>query len=256
MLIGVTLGFMGSGGSILTIPVLVYLLGHEENIAVAESMGIVGSISILAAIIAQRPGDIDWRSVFFFGVPGMAGTSVGAWLGANYFSGTAKLLSFSLIMLIASVFMIRNPARPQNDTHRPSDQDDVTRPDRKILSLVAQGIGVGIITGIVGVGGGFMIVPALVILGRLAMRTAVASSLVIIAANGAVGFASYQLEFAKNGLSVDWPTIFWFVALGAPGSIAGRQLSHRLNQATLRKVFAGLLIVMAALILVREVPAL
>lgn len=254
ILIGLTLGLMGSGGSILTVPVLVYVLGHDKDLAVAESMAIVGLIALVAAIPNVWSKLVDWRSVLFFGIPGMLGTLAGAWLGANYLSGAAKLSFFALVMLVAAWSMFRRQDQPEDDSKTSTDRPAIN--GRQILKIATEGVIVGIVTGIVGVGGGFLIVPALVILGGLSMRLAVGTSLVIILMKCVVGFAEYQYEFWRAGTSVDWETIGVFAVLGAIGSFAGRWIGHSLKQSTLRNSFAVLLIIMAVFIIAREAPLL
>ena len=255
LLIGISLGLMGSGGSILTVPILVYVLGHDKNISIAESMAIVGSIALIAGIPNMVSRLVDWRSVWFFGIPGMVGTFFGAWLGANYFSGSAKLFLFALVMVAAAWSMFRkkdgsgNPSEPKEQ----GGQAAIPSP-KKIGKIAIEGTVVGVITGIVGVGGGFLIVPALVLLGGLPMRVAVGTSLMIITLKCGVGFAEYQYELLRHGQSVDWVTVVTFFVLGSVGSFVGRAISKLINQATLRKVFAVVLVVMAILILIKETP--
>src|SRR5690606_18217679 len=118
LLIGITLGLLGSGGSILTVPVLVYLLGHADKVAIAESLAIVGMIALLGIFPYARSRLIDWRSVVFFGLPGMVGTYGGAWL-ANFVPGAAQLVLFGLVMLLAAGLMLRNARR------RPADPSPI-----------------------------------------------------------------------------------------------------------------------------------
>ena len=124
ILIGVTLGLMGSGGSILTVPVLVYVVGHDKNMAVAESMAIVGVIALIAAIPNAIYKQIDWRSVVFFGIPGMVGTFIGAWIGANLFSGEAKLIFFALVMIFAAWSMFRQKTKDEKAKFAKDINDD------------------------------------------------------------------------------------------------------------------------------------
>jgi uncharacterized membrane protein YfcA len=167
--IGVSLGLLGSGGSILTVPVLVYLIGQDEKVAIAGSLFIVGSIALAGSLQFLRAGFIDWRSVAIFGIPGMAGTWFGALLSA-YIPGITQLALFAVVMLLASWLMLR-PIKLDTGDGRP----------RALWKIAGDGLVVGVITGLVGVGGGFLIVPALVLLGGLSMHRAVATSLVIIA---------------------------------------------------------------------------
>jgi uncharacterized membrane protein YfcA len=241
LLIGVSLGLLGSGGSILTVPVLVYGLGHVERVAVAESLLIVGVIALLASMPYVRAQRVCWRSVVLFGLPGMVGTWLGA-VAATYFEGAVQLLVFGVVMLVAAVFMLSNglPAEAQG------------RKDHPAILVAVEGIAVGAVTGFVGVGGGFLIVPALVFLRGLHIHYAIGTSLLIIAMKSTVGFAKYLDILRVENLAVDWPTIGVFVMLGALGAFLGSRISYRLNPRVLRRTFAIFLIVMAVFILFRE----
>lgn len=246
LLIGLTLGMLGSGGSAITVPVLVYLVGHGGKESIAESMAIVGLISIAAALPYARARQIDWRSVIFFGIPGMFGTFIGAWLG-GLAAEALQLVVFGGILLLTAFVMMRK--RKGAET---TDESEV-EPHRSASWKVAlEGTVVGIVTGFVGVGGGFLIVPALVVLGNLPMRQAIGTSLVIIAIKSAVGFAKYEQYLLAHDMSVDVSTIFIFTMLGVLGSLIGRSLNTRLNQQTLRRVFAGFLIILGGFVIVNE----
>ena len=161
VLIGLTLGLLGSGGSILAVPVLLYLVHMPDKLAIASSLGIVGGISVVGAAPYARNRLVVWRSVLLFGFPAMAGTWSGAWV-AQYLSGAVQLLIFATVMLTAAVLMLRS---------RPIVTG--TPATRAAWKIMLDGVCTGVLTGTVGVGGGFIIVPALVILGGLGMRAAV-----------------------------------------------------------------------------------
>ncbi|NNF64484.1 MAG: sulfite exporter TauE/SafE family protein [Acidimicrobiia bacterium] len=244
LVIGLSLGVFGSGGSILTVPVLLYLLHHEDKVSIAESLGIVGAIALISAIPYARARFVEWRTVVLFGVPGMAGTYLGAW-AAGFVPGYVQLLVFACVMLVAAVVMWRNGrAGPSPDVGHPTQ--------RPVLKIGADGLGVGALTGFVGVGGGFLIVPALVIMGGLPMRKAVATSLVIIAMKSSAGFWKYLHVLDGMDLAVDWQTIGVFIVVGAFGSLIGKKINARLNQHTLRRGFAVFLVLMSAFMLLRE----
>jgi uncharacterized membrane protein YfcA len=251
ILIGLTLGMLGSGGSAITVPVLVYLVGHSGKVSIAESMAIVGLISVAAAIPYGRTQQIDWRSVIYFGIPGMLGTFMGSWLG-GIASEVLQLVVFGFVLLGAAYFMLRKPKTPLGEL--PGEfRDDDTEPFEPPIPIVAlEGTLVGILTGFVGVGGGFLIVPALVILGRLPMRLAIGTSLVIIAAKSAVGFVKYQHYLLSHELSVDVQTIVIFTVIGILGSVVGRAINQRLNQQILKRVFAVFLVLLGGFVIVRE----
>lgn len=242
LLIGVSLGLLGSGGSILTVPVLVYLVHEPEKVAIAESLAIVGAISLLGALPYVAKKEVHWRSVLFFGLPAMAGTYLGAYL-SQFLSGAAQLALFAVVMLIAALMMFRNRAVPEHGD----------RP-RAFWKIAAEGIGVGVLTGLVGVGGGFLIVPALVLLGGLSMRLAIGTSLLIIAMKSFSGFAKYLDVLAAADLPVRWSLIFIFAAVGVAGSLLGARIGGYVPQDTLRKGFALFLVVMGAYILWQSLP--
>jgi len=240
--IGVSLGLLGSGGSILTVPVLVYLIGQDEKVAIAGSLFIVGSIAAAGSLQFLRAGLIQWRSVLIFGVPGMAGTWLGAYL-AGWVSGVTQLALFAVVMLLASWLMLRPP-----------DLERAEAAPRAIWKIAADGLIVGIITGLVGVGGGFLIVPALVLLGGLSMHQAVATSLVVIALKSFSGFYKYMDVLAQQDLQLDWKTLLLVTGLGIAGSFAGSHFAKRLPQEKLRTGFGYFLIAMGIYILVRSAP--
>ena len=245
LIIGLTLGMLGSGGSAITVPILVYLVGHGTKESIAESMAIVGLISIFAAIPYAKSNQIDWRSVWFFGIPGMFGTLAGAWLG-GIASEALQLVVFGGVLLAAAYSML-------DKSKRSSQEQESGALHRSAIWLVAiEGSFVGIVTGFVGVGGGFLIVPALVLLGNLPMRLAIGTSLVIIAAKSAIGFAKYEHYLLSHDSTVNAQTILIFVLLGVVGSLAGRAINSRLNQQALKNAFAALLILLGGFVIVRE----
>ncbi|MCA8959095.1 MAG: sulfite exporter TauE/SafE family protein [Planctomycetes bacterium] len=245
LVVGLSLGVFGSGGSILTVPVLLYLLHHEDKVAIAESLGIVGAIALLSAVPYAKAKLVEWPTALLFGLPGMAGTYLGAWL-AKFVSGPVQLLVFAAVMIFAALLMWR---RDRGGL----DPDEGERPQhRSVVKIGIDGLLVGVLTGFVGVGGGFLIVPALVLLGGVPMRRAVATSLVIIAAKSATGFWKYIHVLDEMQLSVDWHTIGVFVLVGAAGSLLGRRVNAGLNQAALQRGFALFLVLMSIFIVGRE----
>jgi uncharacterized membrane protein YfcA len=240
--IGVSLGLLGSGGSILTVPVLVYLVGQDEKVAIAGSLFIVGSIALAGSLQFIRAGFVNWRTVAIFGVPGMAGTYLGAAIAA-YVSGLTQLALFAVVMLLASYLMLR-----------PIKLTAGSRAPRALWKIAGDGIAVGIITGLVGVGGGFLIVPALVLLGGLSMHHAVATSLVIIALKSYSGFYKYLDVLGEHDLRLDWPVLWLITVLGIAGSIVGSRLARRVHQDRLKRWFGYFLVVMGIYILARSLP--
>ena len=261
LLIGLSLGLLGSGGSILTVPVLVYLLGHEGKAAIAESLAIVGGIALAGAIPYAYTRQIDWRSAIFFGIPGMIGTYGGAWL-AKFLPVAVQLVLFAAVMLLAAWMMYRQtcrklespaPGAPSQAGKSTGSTNHSPRP-HPLWKIVVEGLAVGVLTGLVGVGGGFLIIPALVLLGGLPMRLAVGTSLVVIAAKSFAGFAKYMDVLHDIDAALDWSTIGWFVGLGIVGTFVGNYLGTKLNQRALQRVFAVFLLVMGGFVLSQELP--
>ncbi len=237
LLIGISLGLLGSGGSILTVPVLVYLVGEPEKVAIAESLGIVAIISLVGAIPYAIRKEVHWKNVFYFGIPGMAGTYGGAVLSV-FLTGSMQLMIFATVMLIAAVMMIRKPKELQ-----------VKDKQASIWLLIIEGLVIGVITGLVGVGGGFLIIPALVLLGGLSMRIAVGTSLFIIAAKSLLGFYKYVDVLAKEDLGADWNLLVVFTLIGILGSFLGGKASQFIPHQKLKRGFGYFLIVMGVYIL-------
>jgi hypothetical protein len=241
--VGLSLGLLGSGGAILTVPVLVYLVGHDEKVAIVESLAVVGIIALVSAARAAARGLLDVRNASLLALPGLPGAALGA-AAARLVPGSAQLALLAVLMLTAAAMVFR-PAKAPRETG-PAHAGGW-------WLIAVQGLGLGFITGLVGVGGGFLIVPVLVLIRGLPMPTAVGTSLAIIAINCAGGLAS-NLAAAEPGLGPHWPTVGMFAALGITGSLAGGFLGGRIPQQTLRRVFAVFLVVMAAYVLVRQAP--
>ncbi|WEJ62890.1 sulfite exporter TauE/SafE family protein [Thiomicrorhabdus lithotrophica] len=246
LFIGVTLGLLGSGGSILTVPVLTYLVGQETKVAIAGSLMIVGIISLFSVIPYARQKLVKWRTVVIFGVPGMAGAVLGAWL-AHFVSDALQMLIFSALLLVASYLMFK-PVKlgDSEEEHQ----------ERAVSKIALDGLLVGAVTGLVGVGGGFLIIPALVLLGGLSMRLAVGTSLVIIAIKSFAGFIGYLSVLEALNLTVDWYIIWMFSIIGIVGGWLGHKISSKVNQEQLKRGFAVFLVLMGAFILYKNLPSL
>lgn len=243
VIIGVSLGLLGSGGSILTVPVLVYLFGQDEKLAIAGSLAVVGVIAVIGAVTAFRRHQFDVRAWLSLGVPGLGGAALGAW-SSHFVSGRVQLATFALIMLTAGAAMLRRPADPA-----PALPSAPERTPPALPLLLAIGAILGVITGFVGVGGGFLIVPALVLAARLSPQQATGTSLGVIALNSAVGFAAHYRDLSMGGLQLDWITLSAIAAVGVVGSVVGQRLAHRLSAAMLRRLFGIAVIVIAVAML-------
>lgn len=207
----------------------------------------MGCISLFGAIPYARQRQIHWPSVWLFGIPGTLGTALGTVL-SGWLSGAAQLSLFALVMLASATFMLRPPSGQERANRSPA------RPGHSFKTAL-QGLGVGLLTGLVGVGGGFLIVPALVLLGSLPMPYAVGTSLVIITLNSFTGFARH-LYSSPQAQALHWPLIATFAAIGVLGSLAGSRLGQRLSQGKLRRGFGVFLVLMAAYVLFKNAPGL
>ena len=246
ILVGLSLGLLGAGGSILTVPVLVYLVGVPEKLAIAESLAIVGLISAAGSVPFIYRSQVDWRNVLFFGVPGMGGTYLGAFL-SKYFPGSVQLVLFAAVMLFAAGMLYNDPRK---------GLEEGEAPEHAAWKIVGEGLGVGVLTGLVGVGGGFLIVPALVLLGGLPLFLAIGTSLAIIALKSFSGFYKYVDVLAQAGLEMDWSLIGLFGVLGILGSVAGSRIGRYVPRQVLKKAFSVLLVAMAGYVLYQNLPQL
>lgn len=241
--IGIALGLLGGGGSILTVPLFVYGLGLETKSAIATSLLVVGLASFAALIQHARTGLVSWRTGFIFGAAGMVGAFTGGRL-AVFIPPNVLLVLFALMMLATAISMLRRKAKSPSDAPLAPENQDIPIP-----KVIAEGLVVGVVTGLVGAGGGFLIVPALVLLGGMSMPRAVATSLLVIAMKSMAGFAGYL-----GHVEVDW-VLAGVVTLGAiAGTIVGTRLAHTIAPATLRRIFGWFVLAMAIFILGQQLP--
>ncbi len=230
--IGGSLGLLGGGGSILTVPALVYLLGQSPQVAVMTSLAIVGANSAMGAFFHRARGALNWRVALLFGGAGMVAAYPAAILSRRL-SPDVLMVAFAGLMLVIGLLLL---------LRRPGATVEVER--LSLTKILLAGAAVGLLTGILGVGGGFLIVPALVMLIGLPMTQAVGTSLVIIAMNSAASFLGHLGDGA-----LDAPALAVFVAAGLAGTFAGARLAHRLPAARLRQLFAGFVIILALFLL-------
>ena len=230
--IGLSLGLLGGGGAILTVPVLVYVLGYAAKPAIAMSLVVVGLTSLIGAFLHWRLGNVRVGMAVTFGLFAMIGAFAGAKLSL-LLSGGVQLVLLALVMTAAAASMLR---RSQHD----AEPNAAWRP----ALFVPVALGVGVLTGLVGIGGGFLVVPALVLLARVPMRQAVGTSLLVIAMNSASGFAGYL-----GTVELHWAVLAGFTAIAAAGALAGTALVAHVPQAALKRGFAILLLVVGGFVL-------
>jgi uncharacterized protein len=236
LLIGLSLGLLGGGGSILTVPIFVYVLGFAAKQAIAMSLPVVGATSLVGATGHWRDGNVNLRVALPFGVAAMIGAYVGARFAALV-KGPVQLLLLGAVMLAAAISMFRR---------RPTDPTVAERapPPRLSPLLLLVGVGVGLLTGLVGIGGGFLIVPALVVLAHVPMKQAVGTSLVVIAMNTVSGFAGYHGQ-----VTIPWAFVAGFTAVAIAGILIGTRLVRHVSAAALRRGFAYFLILLGVLVM-------
>ncbi len=233
-LIGLVLGLLGAGGSILTVPVFTYVAGFDPKVAIAASLPVVAVISAFGALGHWRAGNVQLRTATLFGAFAMLGSFAGA-RSAQWLSGRTQLLLFAAVLLMAAASMLRRaPAAAAGPDAAPLP----------LARLAPLGLLLGALTGLVGVGGGFLIVPVLAQIARLPMRAAIGTSLVVIAMNATAGTLGYLGQ-----VSLPFGLLVPFTVIALIGTIVGTGAAQRVPQATLRRAFALLLVVIATFIL-------
>jgi uncharacterized membrane protein YfcA len=236
--VGVALGLLGGGGSILTVPLLAYVAGMDAKQAVATSLLVVGVTSAIGAISHARACRVQWRTGLIFGAAGMAGAYGGGVL-ARFIPGTVLLIGFALMMIATAVAMLRgrkNVDAFEGGHHLP------------VPKIIAEGLVVGLVTGLVGAGGGFLVVPALALLGGLPMPVAVGTSLVVIAMKSFAGLAGYL-----SSVQIDWGIALAVTAAAVVGALVGARLTAMVDPDALRKTFGWFVLAMSSVILAQEI---
>jgi len=252
--IGISLGLIGGGGSILTVPVLVYLFNVDPVLATAYSLFIVGLSSLVGAFPKYKAGMIDLKTALVFGVPSIIAVfltrkvlvpAIPATLfeiaGVSVTKALAMMILFAVLMVAASVSMIRDKKKEEQATDEP-----------RVFNypmILLEGAVVGVLTGLVGAGGGFLIIPALVMLSKLPMKQAVGTSLLIIAAKYLIGFTGDVME---NAAQMDWALLSIVTSLAVVGIFVGNQLSKKIDGAALKKGFGWFVLVMGIYIIIKE----
>lgn len=252
LIIGVSLGLIGGGGSILTVPVLVYLFHIDPVLATAYSLFIVGATSLVGVFPKYREGMVNMKTAIIFGIPSILSVyATRKWivpaipehiLTLGSFTLTKPLvimLLFAILMTAASISMIRDKAA--------MDKEAVMEQHFNYPLIMLEGMLVGGLTGLVGAGGGFLIIPALVILSKLPMKQAVGTSLLIIAMKSLFGFLGDMSHTV-----MDWKLLLSVTALAIIGLFIGNSFNRKINPTTLKKAFGWFVLVMGIYIIVKE----
>ncbi|QYF89731.1 sulfite exporter TauE/SafE family protein [Arthrobacter sp. PAMC25284] len=244
VVVGLSLGVLGGGGSILTVPILVYVAGLEAKEAIAASLFVVGVTSAVSVISHARAGRVMWRTGLVFGAAGMAGAFVGGLLGGKI-PGQILLVAFALMMVATSVAMIRGRKKPAGDGSGTPEKHELP-----LGRVLLDGAVVGLVTGLVGAGGGFLVVPALALLGGLPMSIAVGTSLVVIAMKSFAGLAGYL-----TSVELDWGLVLAVTGAAIVGTLIGSKISGRIPETALRKGFGWFVLAMGTFVLTQQAPA-
>jgi uncharacterized membrane protein YfcA len=253
LVIGITLGLIGGGGSILTVPVFVYVMGIPPVEATAYSLFVVGATSAAGAYGYQKDGLIAWKDGLIFAIPSLIAVfiirsavvpaipdTLGGAIGLSFSKDLFIMVLFAIIMAMASITMIKDGVQIA-----PNPDMSATK---KAIIIMLEGFGVGAVTGLVGAGGGFLIIPALVILMGMDMKMAVGTSLMIIAVKSLIGFTGDVISLPH----IDWTLILQFTALSLVGVWIGLKLSKRIPGQKLKKAFGYFVAIMAVAILLAE----
>ncbi|MEY3022053.1 MAG: hypothetical protein RIS86_1251 [Planctomycetota bacterium] len=249
LVVGLSLGLVGAGGAILSMPIFAVVLGHGVGAAALEALAVTGVIALVSAVRNALVGRVDYARAAAFALPGIAG----AWMGgplAKSLDPRVQAALFSALSLVAAWRMLATAPQAAATAGRDADGGAGRASPRTILLSAACGSTIGVLTSVLGVGGGFLLVPALVLVTRAEMPIAVGTSLAVIAVNAAAGLASHAQADGAFG-SIAWTPVAIVAACGIAGSLAGGRLGARLSQRALRRVFAALLVAVAALVLWR-----
>lgn len=254
-MVGVSLGLIGSGGSILTVPILVYVMGVNPVLATAYSLFIVGATALVGGVQSALQKKVDFKTVLIFGAPSIAAVyATRMWLvpliPQQLFSigslaitkPIALMLLFAVVMILASISMIKSGKNKEA-----ADENAPMKYNYPMILL--EGAVVGVLTGLVGAGGGFLIIPALVLLARMPMKLAVGTSLFIIAAKSLIGF----MGDLQGPQQIDWKLLGSFTGFAVAGIFIGIALSKKIPNEKLKKAFGWFVLVMGIYIIVKEI---
>lgn len=238
--VGVSLGLLGGGGSILTVPLLAYVGGLDPKQAITASLLVVGVTSAVSAITHVRAGRVRWSVAVPFGAAAMTG-AYGGGLAARFIPGTVLLIAFAVIMIAAAIAMLRG----RKNTNGSSEAGPL-----RLVRMAVLGVGVGTVSGLVGAGGGFLLVPALALLAGLPMPAAVGTSLVVIAMQSFAGLAGHLAHE-----QIDWRVAAMVTAAAVVGALIGSRLTEMIDPNALRKLFGWFVLLMASVVLAQETSA-
>ena len=239
-IVGLSLGLLGGGGSILTVPLLTYVADMEPKEAIAASLFVVGTTSVLSTFAHARRGNVQWRTGLIFGGASMVGAFLGGLLG-GFIPGVVLMIAFAVMMIATAAAMMRG---------RKKQGGGVSQKPLPLAKVLIEGLVVGLVTGLVGAGGGFLVVPALVLLGGLSMPVAVGTSLLVISMKSFAGLAGYL-----TSVSLDWPVVLSVTAAALVGAMVGARLTSVVPEQTLRKGFGVFVLVMGFFVLSQELPS-
>ena len=237
VIVGMVLGLLGGGGSILMVPLLAYVAGMDAKQAIATSLVVVGVTSTIGVLSHARAGRVHWRTGLTFGAAGMAGAYGGGML-AQFIPGTILLVGFAVVMAAAAVAMLRGRTVAVA----------ADRPNLPVLKILVEGLAVGLVTGVVGAGGGFLVVPALAVLGGLPMPVAVGTSLIVISMNSFAGLGGYL-----SSVQIDWAAALAVATAAVIGALVGARLTAMVNPDLLRKAFGWFVLAMSSVIVSQEI---
>ena len=239
-IVGASLGLLGAGGSIIMLPVLVYVVGVEPHAAVPLSLAVIGTTSLVGVAVRSTGSEIDWRTALIFGGAALGGSYLGSRLTALV-PGSVLLLSFGLLLVVVGLRMWREAVA----------STDPARTHRRPSLMLAAGSGVGVLTGFLGVGGGFLIVPALTRVGGLSMRQAIATSLVVITMSSGAGLAAHL----AHGNSVPVGLALALTTAALVGMAAGMQGARHVSSENLRRGFAGFVTGVGSALIILNTPS-
>ncbi|MBF2075265.1 MAG: sulfite exporter TauE/SafE family protein [Synechococcales cyanobacterium C42_A2020_086] len=246
--IGISLGLIGGGGSILAAPVLIYIMSVPAKSAFAMTLVIVGVASVIGAIPHWRQGNVNPKIIALFAPASMLGAYLGARLASlPFITPTIQLVTFGVMMLIASISMIRKGASKSEKALDKTDHHDQHAGIPRWLAIALEGLAVGVLTGFIGIGGGFLVIPALVLLGKTPMKEAVGTSLIILALKSVTGFAGYF-----GHVPIDWNLLLSFTIASSTGILLGSYLNQFISAKQLEKGFGYFVLAVAIFVLIRR----